>query len=193
MKKKSISAEEFLTGLREHLAKSQHPVPVTDDQSAELSEEFRRVPTLETYIRLRRAYPKTLFSSVQFGGLDPVLAINPQLAPAGIELELMMSVLDADEGAINELSLRLLEKIRDRAAPGSTSDPDKQPASKKGDALIDYLIAIMVESLAYNAELEIPFDLRMLIKNAWVRQNQTFTRPPRRPKTRSGQSPSQPR
>ncbi len=164
MQKKSFTAEELLESLREQFAKSRHPVPVTDEQSAELSEQFRRDPTLETYVRLRRTYPKTLFSSVQFGGLNPILAIEPQLASAGIELELMMGVLDADEGAINELSLRLLENLRDRRSRAAGEGADKQSPSKKGDALIDYLIAVMVESIAYNAELEIPFDLRMLIK-----------------------------
>ena len=99
-----------------------------------------------------------------FGGLDEFLGyIESQVEKIGIRQELVMGVLDGDEGCINELSLQLLERMIDRST-GRAFANGLQWRGKQGNALIDYLIRTMLDSLQWHDLQQFPGDLAILIR-----------------------------
>lgn len=160
---RKITTEEFVAEMQQANSSTTFDVPQSDENSERLTSAFKSDPTPANYVRLRRANPKTLFRTEQFGGLEPVLAIEADFISAGIETGLVMGVVDADEGRINALSLQLLEKLASRDA-GSGADRGKLWKGKEGNPLVDYLICIMIDSIEWNGKEMLPRDLAMLIK-----------------------------
>ena len=83
-------------------------------QSSALSRAFKRQPTLENYITLRRNHPKIPIEVAIHGGIDPLFYMERELARYGINSNDMASVFDANQDAISKISLHLMEQIAAR-------------------------------------------------------------------------------
>lgn len=134
-----------------------------------LSQLFKSDPTIENYVALRRENPDEEIEVAIFGGLDPWIALKDkrrdELKLSGIKSSLLLNVMDADEAAISELSLQLLEKLIERKKlqkNGETHLVGRDAAIS--DALIDYLIKCMLDAMEWTGSLTIPRDLIVLIR-----------------------------
>lgn len=134
-------------------------------QSSALSRAFKKDPTLENYIKLRRAYPNISIEIAIHGGIDPLFYMENELAKHGIAANDMASVFDADPEAISKIALYLMEKIieRDQLKKSGKTHLVRRRLTIP-DNLIDWIINSCLDSLSWNDELKIPRDLIVLIR-----------------------------
>jgi hypothetical protein len=131
-----------------------------------LSRAYKADPTIENYVRLRRQYPTETIEVAVSGGIDWLFGNEGVLKQFHISPNLIASALDADEDAISELSLLLLERIIERKKTqksGKTHAVSRKLAI--GDELVNFLINLMLDSLDWNDRLLIPRDLIVLIRH----------------------------
>jgi hypothetical protein len=76
-----------------------------------LTRAYKNDPSIENYVKLRRGYPKAEIEIAILGGIEPLLYMEPELRRYGIDPNLVAGTMDADPGAIGEISLLLMEKI----------------------------------------------------------------------------------
>jgi hypothetical protein len=91
--------------------------------------------------------------------------MREELARYGIDPELLGGILDADQDAISEMALRLMEKIieaRDIAADGETHLIRRGLAIP--EKLLDWVICCSLDALSWNDDLMIPRDLIVVIR-----------------------------
>jgi hypothetical protein len=131
----------------------------------ELSKAYKKKPSIELYVKLRRAHPDAEIEVSVIGGMEQLFYMEPELRRFGFDPLLVASVMDADPDAISELSLQLMEgmiKARHLSKGGKTH------LSRRGlaipDKLINWLIALMLDGLSWNDDLHIPRDLIVLIR-----------------------------
>jgi hypothetical protein len=136
------------------------------DQDDAVSKAFKANPSLENYLALRRANPDAQIEVAVFGGIDSLFAMEEELKAFGIAAHpLMTGVLDADQEAISDLSLILIERIvsaRRLAAQGETHLIRRGLAMP--DSLIDWLINVMLDAQSWNNTLDLNRDLIVLIR-----------------------------
>jgi len=73
----------------------------------DVSKAFKRKPTLENYLALRRAHPDETIEVAVFGGIDPLFALEDELEKYGIAAHpLMTGVMDAACSSWNASSQR---------------------------------------------------------------------------------------
>lgn len=133
--------------------------------SQELSRRYKDDPSLENYARLRRLYPDVEIEVAVHGGIDPLFAMQDELKRYGFDPNLVVATMDADQDAISELSLQLIERVLEGRAlkqQGESSLVTRGLAVP--EKLIDWLIAVMLDSLSWNDYLRIPRDLIVLIR-----------------------------
>jgi len=134
-------------------------------RSSALSRAFKNNPTIENYVKLRRAYPNVTIEIAIHGGIDPLFYMEPELARYGINANDMASVFDADQNAINKIALQLIEKIVERRR---LQKKGRTHLVRRGltipDNLIDWIINSALDSLSWNDKLTIPRDLIILIR-----------------------------
>jgi hypothetical protein len=133
----------------------------------ELSANYRKVPSLENYLHLRRSVPEAELD-VNVFGTDAIFALDPELKKHGIDIGLVVGALGAYEPDIDELSLRLMECLvaRDKL-PKSVPDYLEKHRQAIGDALVDYLIVTMLEGRDWEKgnPVVIPPSLVVLIRD----------------------------
>jgi hypothetical protein len=135
------------------------------DEFSELSKLFKRDPTIENYVRLRRQYTGEVIEIAVSGGIEWLSSNAKMLESSGISPLLVGGVVEADQEYISELSLLLLEKIIEkkvREARGETHLVGRGNAIS--ESLIDYLICMMLDSLEWSDELKLNRDLIVLIR-----------------------------
>lgn len=136
-----------------------------DESVAKLLRQYKESPTIDNYVALRRKHPEIDCNiNTTFGG-EWLYAFDDELSKLGISPRLIARIVDVDIGAYDELSLLLLEKIiyrRNLAISGGTHLVSRGIAIS--DPMINYLIAIMLDSLCDSDEPEIPPALIVLIK-----------------------------
>lgn len=134
-------------------------------RSSALSRAFKKDPTIENYIKLRRAYPNVPIEIAIHGGIDPLFYMEPELTRYGIDADDMASAFDADQDAISKIALQLMEKIIERRR---LQKKGKTHLVRRGltipDNLIDWIINSCLDSLSWNNDLTIPRDLMVLIR-----------------------------
>ena len=134
-------------------------------QSSALSRAFKKKPTLDNYLKMRRGYPNIQIEIAIHGGIDPLFYMEQELARYGINANDMASVFDADQDAISKVSLQLMEKLVDRRPLRKAG---KTHLVRRGltipDNLIDWIINCCLDSLSWNDNLTIPRDLIVLIR-----------------------------
>ena len=129
---------------------------------------YENKPNLENYLRLRREIPEAEIDIALFGGPDPLFTLEPQLRKHGIDPLLVAGAQDACVPDMDELSLRLMECLVAREKlPKSGPRHIEMRRNAISDALVDYLIVMMLEATEWNKEgapNEIPSSLIVLIR-----------------------------
>ena len=131
----------------------------------DLTQAYKQDPSIENYLRIRRAHPDVEFDVGIFGRASEWFYIQPELERFGISWELLLSVLEAKPDAISEMALLLLEKAseRKRKAKGGGTHLVRR-GNAIPDKLVDWIIACSLDALSANDELLIPRDLIVLIR-----------------------------
>jgi hypothetical protein len=141
---------------------------------SELSKAFKRNPTIENYVKLRREKPDEEIEIAVTDGIDWLFANEKSLREIGIEPQWVASSLDANPEAISKVSLRLLEKIIERKYTESEGETHIVSRGKAiSDSLVNYLAAMMLDALSWNDILEIPRDLIVLLRYQIIGDGET--------------------
>lgn len=123
--------------------------------------------TIQNYLRVRQEFPEVEIQVGQFGGLEPLFALQKDFKRQGIDPHLIAAALDADEPGIDGLCLRLLELLVVREAlPKSGAGHIEKRRNAISDATVNYLIAIMLEAYDWNDFIfRVPASLVVLIRH----------------------------
>jgi hypothetical protein len=127
---------------------------------------FRREPTIENYLQIRREFSEVEIQVSHFGGLESLFALKDKFRAQGIDPHLISAAFDADEPAIDALSLRLLELLAERRKlPTNGPGHIEQRRNAISDSMVNYLILEMLEAIDWNdVEVRIPASLIVLIR-----------------------------
>lgn len=131
----------------------------------EESLDYKRNPTIENYLRLRRADPEAEVEVAVTGGIDQLFYMEPELRKFGFDPQMVAGVLDANSEDIQQVSLQIMEKMieaRRRRADGETHLASRGEVIP--DKLIDWLICCALDAMSWNDYLHIPRDLIVLIR-----------------------------
>jgi hypothetical protein len=131
----------------------------------EITKKYKADPSIENYVRLRRGNPEAEIEVRTVGSFESMFYMRDELERYGIDPELLGGILDADQDAISEIALRLMEKIieaRAIAADGETHLIRRGLAIP--EKLIDWIICCSLDALSWNDDLMIPRDLIVLIR-----------------------------
>lgn len=130
-----------------------------------ITKEYKANPTIENYVKLRRANPSAEIEVGVIGGFDSMFYMREELERYGIDPDLLGRILDADQDAMGEISLRLMEKMIEARHIEETGETH---LIRRGlaipERLIDWVICCSLDSLSWNDELTIPRDLIVLIR-----------------------------
>jgi hypothetical protein len=110
-----------------------------------LLDAYDNEPTMINYVRLKRAYGVSAVVQ-KFMDFDPH-TITKELRHFGIEPSLVSGALDGNEFDIEELSVRLMERLIERESfekEGRTQVQSRGMAIS--DSLVDFLIAAMLQA-----------------------------------------------
>ena len=133
----------------------------------ELVAEYRKIPSIENYVRIRIQFPEFEIQVARFGGLDPLTSIEKELKKQNIDSYLVAGAFDADEASIDALSLRLMQCLIAREEL-PTQGPGHIQLRREAisDALVNYLIAMVLEAFDWNEhEVRVPASLIVLIRH----------------------------
>jgi hypothetical protein len=126
---------------------------------------YKRNPTIENYVRIRRADPEEEVEVAVIGGMDQLYFMEPELRRFELDPARIASVMDADAESISEVSLQLMEKIierNQRQKAGETHLVARKASIP--DKLVDWIINCALDALSWNDEPSIPRDLIVLIR-----------------------------
>lgn len=126
---------------------------------------YKKDPSIENYVKLRRENPDGEIEVAVIGGIDQLFCIESELRKFGIDASLVAGALDADQAAISELSLQLMEKLieaRELAQAGETHLVRRGLAIP--DKLVNWIIACSLDAMSWSDNLEISRDLIVLIR-----------------------------
>lgn len=127
---------------------------------------YKKNPTMETYLALRRAHPDAEIEISASRGLDTLFRIEPELQKHGFDSSDIAAILDADHEAISKVALQCMEKLiaaKELAAKGETHLIGRGMAVPL--ALVDWIIMVALDGMSWTEQLEIPRDLIVLIQN----------------------------
>lgn len=126
---------------------------------------YKKAPSIENYIKLRRENPNAEIEIAVLGGIEPLFYMEPELRRHGFDPKMVAGAMDANPAAISEISLQLMEKIIEAR---KLAQAGKSHLARRGlaipEKLIDWLINCSLESLSWNDDLHIPRDLIVLIR-----------------------------
>lgn len=131
----------------------------------EITKEYKANPTIENYVKLRRSNPTAEIEVGVIGGFESMFYMQEEFERYGVDPNLLGGILDADQEAISEISLRLMEKMieaREIENAGETHLIRRGLAIP--DRLIDWVIGCSLDSLSWNDAPMIPRDLIVLIR-----------------------------
>lgn len=126
--------------------------------------EYRKDPTIENYIKIRRASPDELVDINRHPGADFYDYGREELEAIGIDWDAYLGLVFGDGNDISKICLILLEKICERKKlekSGEKHLPSRGLAIS--DSLIDFLIWGALEA-SINCGMQIPRDLFVLIR-----------------------------
>lgn len=129
------------------------------------SKDYKRNPTIENYVSIRRADPEEEVEVAVIGGMDQLFFMESELRRFGFDPAQIASVMDADPDAISEVSLQLMERLIERNQRRRAGETHL--AARKAsipDKLVDWIINCALDALSWNDELYIPRDLIVLIR-----------------------------
>src|SRR6185312_15741041 len=117
----------------------------------EFSKAYKKAPSIENYVKLRRQNPDAEIEVSVIGGMEALFALEGELRRYGVDPDLVASVMDANPQAISELSLQLLQKIieaRELKKKGKTHLMRRGLAVP--DKLINWLVTCALDALSWN-------------------------------------------
>jgi hypothetical protein len=129
--------------------------------------KYRRNPTIENYLRVRREFPQVEIQIAQLSETDSVFALREEFESKGIDPQLLAGCLDADEPSIDALCLRLMELLVEKKKI-STDEPGhiQKRRAAISDATVNYLIVTILESVdSAERAVRIPASLAVLIRH----------------------------
>ena len=128
-------------------------------------ETFHQNPSLEEYVRLRKAQPGMGFEYITSDGIEFLFSESDMLTQNGIDLNLFSGALEGYRYEQSRLSINLLEKLMRRDSLAKAGETQLVSRKKEiSNSLVNYLIANMLDSCNANGELGISWDLLVLIK-----------------------------
>jgi hypothetical protein len=132
--------------------------------------EYRREQRIEEYLHLRQRFPEVEIQVGRFAGIDPLFALERQFKSEGIDPQLVAAALDADEPAIDRLSLRLIELVVAREKlPKSGPRSIELRRAAISDSTVNYLVGTMLESMDWNDDsIRFPASLVVLIRHQLI-------------------------
>ncbi len=128
---------------------------------------YRKTPSIENYLHIRRNFPEVEIQVGLFGGIEALFKLEQHFKKQGIDPALVAGALDANEPSIDALCLRLLELLsaRDRLPKNGPGRIEKRRNSVN-DATVNYLIATMLEAYDWNEDIyRVPASLVVLIRH----------------------------
>lgn len=162
-----LEYSETNPGLRVNMSDEHRQWGVEEDGSFnELSLAYKRNPTMETYLALRRAHPDAGIEISASGGLDTLFQIEPELRKYGFDPADIAGILDANPDAISKVALQCMEKLivaKELVAKGETHLVGRGMALPP--SLVDWIIVVALDGMSWTDQLEIPRDLMVLIQN----------------------------
>jgi hypothetical protein len=129
------------------------------------SRTYKNDPSIENYVKLRRENPDGEIEVAVIGGADQLFYMENELRKFGIDPALVAGAMDADNAAIGELSLQLMEKLietRQLERAGETHLVRRGIAIP--DKLVDWIIACSLDAMSWSDNLEMSRDLIVLIR-----------------------------
>ena len=112
---------------------------------------YRREPSIEHYLRVRREFPEVEIQVALFGELAIVSDLKDLFEEQGIELHLIAEAMDGTGPSIDALSLRLMQLLTEREKlPKSGPGHIEKRRGAVTDTMMNYLIAVMLESCDWN-------------------------------------------
>ena len=133
--------------------------------SKDLSERFKKAPSIDLYVKLRRENPDDEIEFATSPGIEWLFNAGTELEQWKIPEELVAGALDADEASICELSLVLLEcLVKRREIENSGKVHAVGCGEAISDSFVNFLIAMMLDALSWNSNLILPRDLAILIR-----------------------------
>jgi hypothetical protein len=131
----------------------------------DLTKEYKKSPTIENYVRLRREYPEGEVEVSTTGGVEFLSAQEKDLRSQGLDPDVVIRLFDADLGAQAEISLLLLQKIIERDNLHKSGETHIVSRKKVvSDTLSNYLIGCALDGMSWTDNLEVTRELIVLIK-----------------------------
>lgn len=141
-------------------------VPFDAEPDKKLSKEYKATPSIENYLRLRKAHADKEIEVAVTGGIEWLFANEALVRDQGIDPQIIAGALDASHDAISTLSLTLLKMLSNREKLHQSGIAHITSRGEGiSDAFANYLIAMMLDALSWNDNLEIPRDLIVLIRH----------------------------
>jgi predicted DNA-binding transcriptional regulator AlpA len=139
-----------------------------DDMLKALENSF----TIDDYLELRNRFPDedtaiwmvmgSNESSPSFG-MDFTYQLEQEFKQFDLPVELFLGVLDGDKGYLDLLCLRLLEALSRREKLTKQNPHAVATNLAIGDALVDFLIGAVLESVSYYS-IKVPDSFQVLLK-----------------------------
>ena len=107
---------------------------------------YRREPSIEHYLRVRREFPEVEIQVALFGELAIVSDLKDLFEEQGIELHLIAEAMDGTGPSIDALSLRLMQLLTEGKHQKSGPGHIEKRRGAVTDTMMNYLIAVMLES-----------------------------------------------
>jgi hypothetical protein len=131
------------------------------DDFTRLVVPFRKAPSIESYVTIRKSFPELDIQIAVFGGIDPLFA--EKLREHGIDPGVVAGAMDAFEPSIDQLCLILMELIIARNSISGIGKLQLRRAAIS-DAMIHYLLAFILEALD-GWEVRVPASLILLLRH----------------------------
>lgn len=129
------------------------------------TQAYKGDPTIENYVRLRRGDPAAEIEVRAIGSFDSMFYMRDEFERYGLDPELLGGLLDANQAAISEASLRIMEEMISARRLHETGETQLISRGKAiPDKLVDWIICCALDALSWNDDLDIPRDLIVLIR-----------------------------
>ena len=140
-----------------------------------ISKEYKKNPSIETYLDLRKSYPENDIEVAIGGGIEHAFKNQSEIEDLGISIKDYLGILDGDHECISRVCLHLLDSIaqsRKLTAAGHTHLARRH--EKIPDQMIDWFICCILNSQSWNGTLELNTDLIVLIRQGLMPGMSTF-------------------
>jgi hypothetical protein len=134
--------------------------------------EYRRSSNIATYLEISRTFPEIEINVARFAGLDFVFAFEGDLKRLQISPDAVAGALGGDEPSVDDLCLRLLALLVERdALPKTGPGHIDRRRSAISDAMVNYLISIILETYDRDETFRIPPSLIVLTRRQLCGEN----------------------